>query len=116
MLTCGIVAIKITFFTAFKVTNYAEEFCRGFRRFCVRNHSANILTEKTPKSFPQKSIKNCQHNFIIIIFVIKTIMICWWKFKGVFHKRSEVLKIGHFFCPFLIFGNTFDPRNFQYFL
>jgi L-lysine 2,3-aminomutase len=58
-------AIKITFFTAFKVTIYAEEFCRVFWRFCVRNHSANILTEKTPNSFSQKILKNYRNKILM---------------------------------------------------
>ena len=30
-------------------------------------------------------------------------------FLPFFHKVFPFWKIGHFFCPFLDFGNTFDP-------
>ena len=48
----------------------------------------------------------------MIIFVNQTIMLRWRKFEALFHKIIWVLKIGHFFCPFLIFGITFGSLFF----
>jgi hypothetical protein len=75
-------------------------------------------TEKTPKPFSQKIQKIYANSFFVKIlefraFWSKTI---FGKFE--FGKIPGFLEIGHFFCPFLDFSNTFakqeNPKNRYY--
>jgi len=110
MFACQQMRIIIAFFAAFKVANITNKLCGIFWHFFVRHYSANILIEKMPKSFSLKSIKIYHNNLFYFLRTFYSIMLRRWKIWPFFHKVFPFLKIGHFFCPFLIFGNTFALR------